>query len=144
MKIMRGSTALLLMLGISAVVFAHGGSEVGSPEAMISRYEHIVDLHQIGGLGAAEKLAENNRVVLFFHATWCPTCRETMAELKTNYDTIPDDVYIVIVDYDSNKALRKQYDIPYQHTFVYLAPDGTSRLTWNGGNTAEILGKIGG
>lgn len=58
--------------------------------------------------------------VLFFHATWCPTCKAADQDINENLDSIPSDMSILKVDYDTNKNLRKQYKVTIQHTFVQV------------------------
>lgn len=86
----------------------------------------------------------SGRVVLFFHATWCPNCRLTEKNLTQDPGSIPADLTIVKVDFDTETDLRKQYGITQQHTFVAVGPDGTEKATWTGTYTAaEISGKAG-
>lgn len=60
--------------------------------------------------------------VLFFHAPWCPQCREIEQSIKE--DGIPSGVSVIKVDYDSNQALRQQYAVTIQTTFVKIDDDG--------------------
>jgi thiol-disulfide isomerase/thioredoxin len=60
--------------------------------------------------------------LLFFHAPWCPQCR-AMEESITN-DGLPNGVTVFKVDYDSNQALRQQYGVTIQTTFVNIDDDG--------------------
>jgi thiol-disulfide isomerase/thioredoxin len=81
-------------------------------------------------------------VVLFFHAPWCPDCRETEANLRADPAAIPAGLTVVKVDYDTATDLKKQYGITQQHTFVSINPDGTARQKWTGTHTAaEIAAK---
>ena len=54
-----------------------------------------------------EALASGQKVALFFHATWCPTCRAMEKGITSSL--IPSDILIVKVDYDNSDELRKQY-----------------------------------
>lgn len=60
--------------------------------------------------------------VLFFHAPWCPQCRQLDASIKAG--PIPDNVTIFKVDYDSNQELRKKYGVTIQTTLVRVDDDG--------------------
>ncbi len=60
--------------------------------------------------------------LLFFHAPWCPQCRQLDASIKSG--TIPSDVTIFKVDYDSNQKLRQQYGVTIQTTVVALDDNG--------------------
>ena len=42
-------------------------------------------------------------------------------------------------DYDSEKELKKQYGITYQHTFVYVDKDGKQIKKWSGGAIDDLI-----
>jgi len=58
--------------------------------------------------------AADGKVVLFFKASWCPTCGALDKDIINNLDNIPEDVTILKVDYDSEIALKKQYGVTIQ------------------------------
>lgn len=60
--------------------------------------------------------------ILFFHAPWCPQCRELEESIRTS--TIPQNTTIFKVDYDSNQALRQKYGVTLQTTFVKINDSG--------------------
>jgi thiol-disulfide isomerase/thioredoxin len=60
--------------------------------------------------------------VLFFHAPWCPQCRELDESIKQAQ--LPDGLTIFKVDYDSNQALRQQYGVTIQTTLVRIDSEG--------------------
>lgn len=90
---------------------------------------------------APEKLAraESGDVVIFFHASWCPTCRALSADIEKNLTAIPDGVSILKVDYDTETALKKKYSITYQHTLVQVDASGTLIKKWSGSPTLDRL-----
>ena len=83
--------------------------------------------------------AKDKKRVYYFHANWCPICKEINKEFETKADQIPADVIVFKTDYDTEKALKQQYGIPYQHTFVYVDATGKELKKWNGGSLAEII-----
>lgn len=89
-----------------------------------------------------------NRRVLFFYASWCPTCRPADADFKANADKISEDVRVIRVNYNDpetdqeEKDLAKKYGITYQHTFVQIDSQGNEVAKWNGGKTDELLDNI--
>ncbi|MFH2115428.1 MAG: thioredoxin domain-containing protein [Spirochaetota bacterium] len=89
---------------------------------------------------AAQAIASRKRVVYFFAASWCPTCRETYRDLKANAEYIPDDLVIVVVDYDKSAALKTRYGVTYQHTFVTIGPMGEKLKAWSG--TTSVSGIV--
>ncbi len=60
--------------------------------------------------------------ILFFHAPWCPQCRELESSIKNG--AIPADVTIFKVDYDSNNKLRQKYGVTIQTTLVKISDTG--------------------
>lgn len=82
----------------------------------------------------AEKIAraETGDVVLFFHASWCPSCRGLNADIEKNLDAIPSGVSILKVDYDKETELKKKYAVTYQHTLVQVDKDGNLIKKWSG------------
>lgn len=65
----------------------------------------------------------DTRRILFFHAPWCPQCRALDKELTSN--TLPKNLIIYKVDYDTNQALRQKYGVTLQTTFIEVAADGS-------------------
>ena len=94
---------------------------------------------------APEKLAkaETGRVVLFFHASWCPTCRALNSDIEASKSEIPGDVTILKTDYDTETELKKKYGVTTQHTLVQVDKDGNMLTKWSGGSTLEsIISKL--
>jgi thioredoxin 1 len=87
---------------------------------------------------AFDKASAQKRV-LFFAASWCPTCRSADKDFTANLKKLPENVVIFKADYDTETALKTKYNISRQHTFVYLDKAGKALKTWSGGATAEIL-----
>jgi thiol-disulfide isomerase/thioredoxin len=90
---------------------------------------------------APEKLAgaETGDVVLFFRASWCPTCRALDADIKNNLQSIPADVTILDVNYDDSSALKQKYGVTYQHTLVQVDAKGNQIAKWNSSPTLAAL-----
>jgi thioredoxin 1 len=76
--------------------------------------------------------AKYGRVVLFFHAAWCPSCRSLESDIRKNQNQIPNDLLIMKIDYDSNPELKKKYQIVQQHTLVKVDEEGKSLQTNKG------------
>lgn len=68
--------------------------------------------------------AEYGKVIIFFHASWCPSCKGLDDDIKSNIDKIPSDTLILKLDYDSNQELRKKYNVRMQHTLVQVDKNG--------------------
>jgi thioredoxin 1 len=90
---------------------------------------------------APEKLAraETGDVVLFFHASWCPSCRGLNSDIETNMSSIPEGVSILKVDYDKEVDLKKKYGVTTQHTLVQVDKDGNLIKKWSGSSKLAVL-----
>jgi hypothetical protein len=66
--------------------------------------------------------------VLFFHAEWCSVCN--FYEDRIERDGVPEGITIIKADYDTEDALKDQYGITVQSTFVWLDENGEARQTW--------------
>jgi len=64
----------------------------------------------------------DGRVLLFFHAPWCPQCRSVENDIVAS--GVPAGVTIVKVDFDSRQDLRQRYGVTLQTTFVEVDADG--------------------
>lgn len=78
-------------------------------------------------------------VVLFFRASWCPTCRAVDADIKANISKILGSLAILDVDYDNSASLKQKYGVTYQHTFVQVDKDGNLIKKWSGSSTLAAL-----
>jgi len=83
--------------------------------------------------------AKEGKVVLFFRASWCPTCRALDANIKANLSQIPQNVLILDVDYDKSADLKKQYGVTYQHTLVQVDASGNMIAKWSGSDGLSDL-----
>lgn len=88
------------------------------------------------------------RRVLFFYASWCPTCKPVDQKLSENISKIPADVTVLRVNYNdpdtdqAEKELAQKYGVTYQHTFVQVDAQGNEVTKWNGGSLDELLQNI--
>ena len=87
---------------------------------------------------AYNKAADKSRV-LFFAASWCPSCRAANADITGKLKDIPKGLVIFKTDYDKETALKTKYGIVRQHTFVLVDANGNALKKWSGGNLAEIV-----
>jgi thiol-disulfide isomerase/thioredoxin len=91
---------------------------------------------------ALEKYSASN-VVLFYNAYWCSTCKAARDGFESGIDAMPEDLTIVLVDFDENTEMRKKHDVIVQHTFVQIDSTGKELQRWYGSTTvAEIVEKI--
>lgn len=88
---------------------------------------------------ATSEQEAGRKVVLFFHAPWCPYCRAADIAFKSRLDEIPAEVIILKTDYDSHAELKRKYGITYQHTFVQIDDQGYPLSKWNSGDIDNLL-----
>ena len=84
-----------------------------------------------------DKLSSSNTNILFFHATWCPSCKVLDDNLTTS--EIPKNINILKVDYDNSSDLRKKYWIVIQHSFVQVDENWNMIKKWVGWNNLEDI-----
>lgn len=90
----------------------------------------------------------NGRRVLFFYASWCPSCKPADESFTQNMSKIPEDVVVIRVNYNDPETdqeeedLAKEYGVTYQHTFVQIDSSGREVTKWNGGQIDELLSHI--
>lgn len=84
------------------------------------------------------KAQEKGRAVIYFWASWCPTCKVLDRELRERGSELPNDVTILKTNYDTEKELKKKYQIVQQHTLVQVDKNGNEVKKWIGGNIDVI------
>jgi thiol-disulfide isomerase/thioredoxin len=68
--------------------------------------------------------ASTGKVVLFFKASWCPTCNSLDKDITSKLSKIPANTTILKIDYDNSTDLKKKYGITQQHTLVQVDASG--------------------
>lgn len=108
--------------GVSASSSAGATAESSAPTdgAYVTRAEYEADPAAYDG----------SKVVYFFHASWCSSCRATEKAIAET--GVPAGLTLVKADYDSDTELRQRYGVTTQHTFVQVGPDGERLGIWTG------------
>jgi len=84
-------------------------------------------------------IGETQDTVLFFHAEWCGSCKNTEASLTESW--VPADLTILKVDFDApeNLELRQKYGVTTKHTFVQVDANWELIKKWEwSANLADI------
>lgn len=84
------------------------------------------------------ELEAGQKVVLFFHAKWCPFCVKADKAFMSSTDEIPVGVTVLKIDFDTEKEMAKKYGVTYQHTFVQLDKNLESVTKWVSGDIKEL------
>jgi thioredoxin 1 len=77
--------------------------------------------------------------VLFFKASWCPSCIAANKDINSKLSSIPTNLTIIAVDYDSFPELKKTYGVTVQHTFVKINSQNDIIKKTIGLNTLEEI-----
>jgi len=134
------------LLAISVGIFAYVyRAELWGENSMHG--EHHLDAYLVSGKyekfdESKLSLAREKTVVLFFSASWCPSCTLFNAEMKEFAETLPDSVLILAVDYDERFEMRKKYKVAYQHTFVVVDENGGELKRWSGGGVDRLKAEL--
>lgn len=92
--------------------------------------------------GAVAQYAGSNKAI-FFHASWCSTCRALDAEITANLSELPEGTVIMKADYDSETDLRQKYGVNTQHTVVFIDDAGNStKSNLLGANFEQLKGAL--
>jgi len=89
----------------------------------------------------AKMIAREAQTVLFFYASWCPTCRKAREEFINRQNEFKN-INLILVDYDNSTNLQKKYGVTYQHTFVQINENGDALAKWNGGDVDDLLTNV--
>jgi thiol-disulfide isomerase/thioredoxin len=81
----------------------------------------------------------DSKVVLFFNAVWCSTCQQARENIEASLGEIPENLAIVVVDFDSSIDLRKKYGVTVQHTFIEIDSAGEPLGKWSGSVTVDQI-----
>jgi thiol-disulfide isomerase/thioredoxin len=148
-------TIFVMLLGFVFIFagFANGSGENDSKEAdpmeetMEMSAEDSDGMMAIGGwvhfttLEDARMTAAKSPALLFFNASWCPSCRTAVADIASRSSELGE-ITVILVDYDSEKELKRQYNVTSQHTYVQIDEDGEAVTAWNGGGVDQILNAV--
>jgi thiol-disulfide isomerase/thioredoxin len=90
----------------------------------------------------SKALSEGKKVVLFFHAWRCPSCRSLDKEITAWISSLPANTIVFKVDYDASDDLKKKYGVKSQHTLVSLdkSENTISKNQW--GDLGDLISMI--
>jgi Thioredoxin len=81
----------------------------------------------------------SGNIVLFFYASWSPASIATNKDITDKKDTLPKDLTIFRVSFDDADAMKQQYGVTDQQTFVQVTNTGELIKKWRGANTLEDI-----
>lgn len=74
--------------------------------------------YSAAALAAAQKA--DRPVAVHFHADWCPTCRAQEKVIQSLKAEAGLDLTVLVANYDTEKALKRQFKVNAQSTLVVL------------------------
>lgn len=83
--------------------------------------------------------ANDGNVVIFFRASWCPSCKALDESIKANINTIPENLLILDADYDVETEMKQKYGVTTQHSLVQVDAEGNMIQKWAGGSTLDSI-----
>ena len=85
----------------------------------------------------------SGNIVLFFYASWSPSGIDTNKDITAKVAELPKDLTILRVNFDDADAMKQQYGVTDQQTFVQVTNTGELIKKWRGANTlADIIQQI--
>jgi len=96
---------------------------------------HALELKPYSAAALAEAQKADKPIALHFHADWCPTCRAQDQVLQSLKQESGLNLTVLQVNYDTEKDLKRRFNVRTQSTLVVLHGDRESaRLV---GDTSE-------
>lgn len=96
-----------------------------------------------------DALSSGKLVVLYFYANWCPICREEFPKMQLAFKRLPADKVVGIrVNFNDSEtdkdeeALAEEFDIPYQHSKVFLKNGDVILKTLDSWQESDYLKEI--
>ena len=121
-----------VLFGLVALLGLTGLAAVTAQDTMMKVESYAP--YSVKAFNDASKLKR----VLFFAASWCPSCRSADKDITENIKLIPADTVIFKTDYDTETALKTKYLVTRQHTFVWVNAKGEVIKKWSGGGASDV------
>ncbi len=123
---------------LAAAAAAQPADAMKHDEAMAAHGDYI----SLAAYNSSKDKYSDSKKVLFFHASWCPICQSIDKSITSSPDKVPAKTTIIKTDFDSETALRKQYGVTQQYTFVQIDNSGKQLKKWSATNLADVLSQI--
>ena len=81
---------------------------------------HALEVKPYSAASLAAAQQANQPIALHFRADWCPTCRAQDAAIQSLKPEKGLDLTVLAVNYDTEKALKRQFRVQAQSTIIVL------------------------
>lgn len=122
--------AVVIVAAVLAILLIPPGDQVASPSSGDGGSAGFSERYQPYSEQALAEAGPDDTVVLFFSAVWCSTCKVLRDDIAAHQQSIPDDVLILLVDFDDATELKQQYGVVSQHTLVQVDSTGAGIARW--------------
>ena len=96
---------------------------------MTASIAHALEIKPYTAAALAAAQQANQPLALHFHADWCPVCRAQSKVLEGLKADKALAITVFVVNYDTEKALKKQFGVRTQSTIiVFKGKHETARL----------------
>jgi thiol-disulfide isomerase/thioredoxin len=90
---------------------------IGTLGLMFSSATFAWEVIDYNGSNLASSIASGKKTLVWFHASWCATCKAqelVLEKIPKNYSQVK----IIKVDFDKETKLRRELRVPTQSTFL--------------------------
>lgn len=90
---------------------------IGILGLMLSSATFAWEIVDYNGTNLASSIASGKKTLVWFHASWCATCKAqelVIEKIPKNYSQVK----IIKVDFDKETKLRREMKVPTQSTFL--------------------------
>jgi len=101
-----------------------------------------LDLAPYSSATLAQAQQSGKPVALHFHADWCPTCRAQTQVLNDLKRETGLDVTVLVANYDTEKELKRRFNVRAQSTLVVLRGDKETYRVVGDTSPAAIRGAL--
>ncbi|MBU1251535.1 thioredoxin family protein [Chryseoglobus sp. 28M-23] len=134
-----GIVAVIVAAALAVVILLPGDEPRVAATDSAAASDGFSERYQPYSEEALAAAGPDDTVVLFFSAVWCSTCKVLRDDIAAQPESIPDDVLILLVDYDDSTDLKQQYGVTYQHTLVQVDRTGAGIARWELSRSLEEL-----
>lgn len=130
MRLLIIGVVVAVVAAIVAIAVVPGWGGWGASSSSTTADATFSERYQPYSEQALAEAGPDDTVVLFFSAVWCSTCKVLRDDIAANQQSIPENVRVLLVDFDDSTELKQQYGVTYQHTLVQVDRTGLGIARW--------------